>query len=503
MNKGELDISLLLGLTSDLFVIIDPFGKVLFYSLTDNQLLHFLRMPLQKGELFKNIVPAESEASVQLIIDKVLKTKQSHFTEVEYKNPEGKTLCLTKKYAPLLNEAGEVQLIYILGNDITPQKIFEKKLVSEAKNINNLIERANAIIIGLDTRGYITDWNNHCSKITGYEKDEVYAKRFSDFLLANEQKLNFDDHLPKILNELAVTNLEVTLVGKQGQLISTLVNGTVRATAAGAVVGVFFVGQDVTELMAYRSSLEIKVEERTKELMKALKKEKEVVEMKNRFVSIASHEFRTPLSTIRAATNYIRQSYPTMQPEERNAKFNDIDKQINHMTHLLDDVLLYGKSDAGKIQLHQTSVVLNEFLVKIVEEIETSTKNTHKVNTNFKNLYTEIVTDEKLLRSILTNLLSNAIKFSPAQQEISFDVQCAQGQLIITVRDEGLGIPNDELTKIFEPFLRGKGAVNIDGTGLGLSIVKKAVELLDGSIHVESHPEKGTVFTVHLPDTRQ
>ena len=170
------------------------------------------------------------------------------------------------------------------------------------------------------------------------------------------------------------------------------------------------------------------------------------------------------------------------------------------MTSLLDDVLLYGKADAGKIQLFLTRINLIAFMSQVIAQIEESTGRTHVVHKSFKALPDEICTDEKLLRSILTNLLSNAIKYSPGKKWISIYASYSNNCLTVSIRDEGIGISPNDRNKIFEPFLRGKDSAHIEGTGLGLSIVKKAIELLNGHIDVESKLNMGSLFTVTIPD---
>jgi signal transduction histidine kinase len=169
------------------------------------------------------------------------------------------------------------------------------------------------------------------------------------------------------------------------------------------------------------------------------------------------------------------------------------------MTSLLDDVLTYGKSEAGKINLITSAINFQEFIMRITEDVGHSTKNTHKILTELTNTPLELKTDEKLLRSLLSNLLTNAIKFSPGKEHVNLTIQGFEDRIQVQVRDEGLGIPIDEMERIFEPFLRGRGASSIPGTGLGLSITKKAVELLGGTIQLESRQSEGTTFTVVLP----
>lgn len=247
-----------------------------------------------------------------------------------------------------------------------------------------------------------------------------------------------------------------------------------------------------------REKLERQVKERTRELNEALSKEKELVELKSKFVAIASHEFRTPLATINFATNYLKDYLSKLQPVEINKKLESIEKQVRHMTFLLDDVLTLGKSESGKTKVVARKIDIHDFFQKIVEEVLYSTKSTHKVTLAFDSPLKEIEIDEKLLRNVFINLLSNAIKFSPEASEVILAVRSVDNQLRISVRDSGVGIPSNEFDKIFDPFHRGSNAGAIQGTGLGLSIVKKAVELLEGVLDFKSEIGKGSEFTVGI-----
>lgn len=479
-------------------IVTDSQGKILFFNeVAVNLCAEILAKPIQVGDNLVQVASQTRKDVVREIIRGIESKKQTEKYFAEYTNRQGTTLYLEFNYVPVTNEIGELTHIHTFIRDITPQKVFEQKLITQAANISNLIERANAIIIGVDTRGYITDWNEYCHKITGFDKDEVYAQKFTEVLLAKDEKY-FDDLLNQVLVNESVINHEIPVRTKSKKKAIFLLNGTHRTTTTNVVTGVLFVGQDVTELTEYRRSLERKVQERTKELQQALKKEKEVVEMKGRFVSIASHEFRTPLSSIEYAVNSIRNSN-SLDKTGLISKLDAIDKQIQHMNALLDDVLNYDKSEAGKIQLVISQIPLIDFIIKVTEDVGYNTKGTHTISKEFIDLPEKIASDEKLLRHVLINLLTNAIKFSPGKSNVYLGVKVIADLLHITVRDEGMGIPAHEHDKIFEAFVRGKEATAIQGTGLGLSIVKKAVELLGGSILMESETGKGTTFIVKIP----
>jgi len=188
-----------------------------------------------------------------------------------------------------------------------------------------------------------------------------------------------------------------------------------------------------------------------------------------------------------------------MTPEDIDRKLMSIETQVTHMTSLLDDVLTIGKGEAGKIEVNLITVPVRFFFENLVLEVVESHRRSHRVNLKINCAYEHFQTDEGLMRNILINLLSNAIKFSPQQNEIELTIIGNQSEIVFRVRDNGIGIPPEDIAKLFQPFYRAGNATSISGTGLGLSIVKKAVGLLGGKIETTSFVGKGTEFFVTLP----
>ena len=389
--------------------------------------------------------------------------------------------------------------VVVSFSDITEQKVYEDRLTSVARELTTLIDTANAPIFGIDWNGRINEWNQVTAKITGYSKAEVLGKKLIDEFILDGYKVSVTDLLKSALRGKEVTNYELPIFTRTGKVVTMLFNAAPRRNLDAEIIGVIGVGQNITELIEYRERLEMKVAERTKELNEALLKEKELVALKSKFVSMASHEFRTPLSTITFATNYIKRYKTRLSFEEMEKKLDKIEEQVGHMTYLLDDVLLIGKSESGKIKLNKTDIDIQDFCKKIIEEVTHSTKGTHKILPSIAAEKREISIDEKLLRNILINLLTNAIKFSPDANKVLLDVIYAHDMLTIQVKDWGMGIDKEDHEKIFEPFHRTNSAGPIQGTGLGLSIVKKAVELQHGTVEVTSELDKGTTFKIQIP----
>ena len=238
------------------------------------------------------------------------------------------------------------------------------------------------------------------------------------------------------------------------------------------------------------------------EIQKSLEKEKELNELKSRFVSMASHEFRTPLATILSSTSLI-EKYQVNIDEKIKKHTSRIRNSINNLTQILNDFLSLSKLEEGKIQNIPCKFNFKEFCDTIIEEMTILLKENQKLQYDYKinNSLGEVYLDKQLVRNIIYNLVSNAIKYSGNDGEIIIDFQLEEKEktIVIKVTDNGIGIPKEEQTQMFERFFRAKNATNIQGTGLGLNIVKKYVDLLNGDITYESEQNKGSKFIVKIP----
>ena len=238
------------------------------------------------------------------------------------------------------------------------------------------------------------------------------------------------------------------------------------------------------------------------EIRTALEKEKELSELKSRFITMTSHEFRTPLTTILSSAELLESYSHKWAPERNLVHFQRIQTAVKHMTCLLNDVLLIGKAEAGKLECNPVALDLAQWSRTLAEEIQITT-NTHTIAFRTSETCINACMDEKLLRHILSNLLSNAIKYSPRGGTVQFDLVCDQKDVIFHIQDEGIGIPAQDQAHLFDSFHRGSNVGTISGTGLGLAIVKRSVSLLAGKIAVNSEVGVGTTFTVTIPLNNQ
>ncbi|SDJ75365.1 PAS domain S-box-containing protein [Catalinimonas alkaloidigena] len=274
---------------------------------------------------------------------------------------------------------------------------------------------------------------------------------------------------------------------------SFILNAAPLPSDDGPIRQVLVVGENITEL-----------KHAEEEMRNALKKERELNELKTRFVSMASHEFRTPLSTILSSTSLVRkyQDSTAENKAERISKHLDrIKSSVNDLVGVLDDFLSIGKLDEGKIHVQPALLDLQDLAQITAEEMQSVAKvgQVIRVEADDPRL-TETMLDRKLIKAIFTNLLSNAIKYSAEGQRITLSLTpTPDAQVELRVQDQGIGIPEKEQKYLFNRFFRAGNATNIQGTGLGLHIVKRYVELQHGTIALESRANEGTTFIVRLP----
>ena len=235
------------------------------------------------------------------------------------------------------------------------------------------------------------------------------------------------------------------------------------------------------------------------EILKTLEKEKELSELKSHFVSMASHEFRTPLATILISSEMLKYYGHKLSEAKKVKRLDDIAEQVQRMTQLLDEVLLVGKAQAGAVLFQSTQVNISEFSQDVLSEISLNDGSKHTFNFDCQGEKTLVEIDPKLMRQIISNLLGNAVKYSPEGTTVDFEIKCEDNQAILKISDRGIGIPASDISRLFEVFHRASNVDTIAGTGLGLAIVKQAVELHGGSIAIESEEGVGTTFTVCIP----
>ncbi|MBN9390396.1 MAG: PAS domain S-box protein [Chloroflexi bacterium] len=323
------------------------------------------------------------------------------------------------------------------------------------------------------------------ARMLGYETGELLGHSTDIFLSATAK-----EQMPGIMaqRQQGINSLvEISLVRKDGRSFYTSVTG-VPIIKDGILDRVILVINDISERK--------KADE---EMQKTLAKEKELGELKSRFVSATSHEFRTPLTSIMSSAELLEHYGHRYGDEKKKEILKRIQTSVKYMSNMLDDILVFGRADAGKLQFNPVPLDLVTESREAIEEIKFQLNGRHEVEFTVKGFPVESMADPNSFKRILVNLLSNAIKYSPKGGVIGLELTYHPGQVEIQVSDQGIGIPPEDQDHIFEVFHRGRNVGLLSGTGLGLSIVKQSVDQHNGTIEVCSTPNTGTTFKVTLP----
>ena len=378
--------------------------------------------------------------------------------------------------------------IVSIGIDITEHQKAEIALQESEAKFRNLVEQTNDWVWEIDRNLVFTYVNPKVKEITGYEPEEILNHQIFEFL-PEDESIRFStvfNHF--FFRPEAFTHIEKKLIHKDGHRVDVESSGSPVFNIQGELQGYRGITRDITE----RKQVE-------RDIRKALTKEKELGELKSRFISMASHEFRTPLTTIYASAEAL-EHYRHRWSEEKNTGYlHRIQATVKHMTSLLNDVLIVGRADSGKLDCQPKWMDLEEFCRDLAVELQLGSGDDQRIEFSCTGDLKQVWADEKLLRQILGNLLSNALKYSPIHTQCYFQADRKGKNIVFRVQDEGISIPLADQKQLFDLFHRASNVGNIPGTGLGLAIVKKSVDAHGGKISFVTESGVGTTFTVVLP----
>ena len=381
---------------------------------------------------------------------------------------------------PLYNAAGDAYAICGISTDITERKRAEEALRSSLSTNRALINAMPDLLFRISGDGTYVNFKASKDYDLLIPPDEFLGKKVHEVMPPEVAKPTMH------CVEKALATGEVQIFEYQLARHEQLYYYEARIVVS-AEDEVMAIVRDITDRK--RAEAEIR---------NALEKEKELSELKSRFVTMTSHEFRTPLTTILSSAELLEDYSSRWSEDKKLLHLRRIILTVKHMTQLLNDVLLLGKAEAGKLQCSRSVFDVVQFCRDLVEEMQMIT-DSHTITFNHQCDCDKVDLDEKLVRHVLSNLLSNAIKYSPRGGNVYFELACTQKEVIFRVKDEGIGIPDIDKVQLFESFYRASNVGTISGTGLGLTIVKQAVDLHGGKITVESEVGVGTTFLVSLP----
>ncbi|MGB7443714.1 MAG: PAS domain S-box protein [Coleofasciculaceae cyanobacterium] len=459
------------------------FDKNLHYTLAEGKgLADFgLSKELIEGKTITEVFPPEIWHLKQKADQESLEGKSSVF-EMSY----GKRIYLVH-VLPVKNDRGEIFAGMAMWQDISDRKRAELALLEERNFISAILNTANAIILVLDPEGRIHRFNRFCEKLTGYTFEEVKGKFAWDLFLLKDDIEPVKAVVRELQSGKFANEYENYWVARDGTRRLLSWSNTVLLDADGSVKYVVAIAIDVTE------------RKKAEKARQALERERELSQLRLRFFSMASHEFRTPLSTILMSAQLLGTCSDTWSQEKKARNLQRIESATKHMIQLLEDILMINRAETRKLELQPAQINLSKFCWHLVEEIQLNAAPNQQVVYNCKCRCHNAYIDEKVLRSILSNLLSNAIKYSSDGSDVYLDLTCDNGQATLKIQDQGIGIPDSDQPLLFEAFHRGGNIDKIGGTGLGLTVVKHCLQLCGGSISFKSKVGVGTTFTVQIP----
>ena len=447
----------------------------------------------------------------------------------------------------LRDNDGQVVGMISSGIDITERKLAERALQREKERAQQYLDVANTLFVAVDTDDRITLLNRKGTELLGYTEKEALGKNWFDLVVHPADREKTREAFRDIVEDdsIATDYFESRVVAKddtqrlmawrnaavydeQGKKISNLLSGvdiTEQREAEERIQQMNAqleqrveqrteeLASAVNQLLNINKKMEFEIQERKtaeealrknqRELRKAYEKEKELSSLKSRFVSMASHEFRTPLSTILSSADLIEAYTKEEQQRKRERHTKRIKSAVSNLTGILNDFLSLSRLEEGRIESEPVEFGLAEFCHGIVDDLQGLLKSEQHINVQCSDDQETVILDKKMLHNVLNNLLSNAIKYSEAGTTVELRTDLSDEELQLTIKDQGIGIPEEEQQHLFTRFFRAHNVENIQGTGLGLNIVKRYVELMNGTVTFESTLGEGTTFVVRLPRQQQ
>jgi PAS domain S-box-containing protein len=373
-----------------------------------------------------------------------------------------------------------------LRAEIVERQRTEAALRQTNYTLQALINASPRAIFTLDVAGKVNVWNPAAELLFGWTEAEVLNQ--SSPVPIDEPLEDGSTLYANVLNGTIYTGVEQRQHRKDGTEIDVIVSMAPLQDSEGRTNGIVAVIADITE------------RKRLDEIRLALERERELSALKTRFFSMASHEFRTPLSTALAAAQVLENSSDVWQDsEKRRRNLRRIQDAVNNMVQMLNDILTINRAETGKLDFKPKRLDLDTFCQHLIEEMRLSVGSLHQLVFTQRGTAVTVYLDEKLLTSMLSNLLWNAVKYSPQGGEVSLTLEFQPEQILLEIGDQGIGIPPEDLDQLFEPFHRGRNVRTIPGTGLGLVVVQKCVELHHGTLAITSELGVGTTCRITLP----
>ena len=487
-------------------------------------------------DFLSNIHP-EDRDKVQATITKAIKNTTNYTIQYRITLPDLSVHWLHEKGKVFKNSSGTPERIIGVTNSITKQKLAEEKLkeseeklrnytialeakvTERTKELTSVVQKLVAANLSLEDQILITEEAENIAlnskqvlanitknfpkgfvvvvdidlKIIFIDGEEIEALGFTS--LAYTNATIYDGiGITEVTRDILIKEIKKTFKGEHCsfeiniQDRSYLVNTTPLLNNENQIEQILLVNNNITQ----QKQIEL-------DILKTLTKERELSELKSRFISMASHEFRTPLSAILSSAILIEKQNEPGKEDKRIKYVSKIRSNVKNLVVILNDFLSLGKLQEGKVIAHPEVFNLIAFTETLIEEFEDLKKVGQTINLQCKLTSIKVFLDVKLLKHIIYNLVSNAIKYSEEHQDININITIKNQLVCIEIKDKGIGIPTEDQNNMFQRFYRANNASNIQGTGLGLNIVKQYTELMDGTINFKSEINEGSIFYIEFP----
>jgi PAS domain S-box-containing protein len=394
--------------------------------------------------------------------------------------------CSSNLYA---TEWQKLQVLYKSGQE--PEVKTELRAREEEERFRTTFNYAPVGIahVGIDGKWLLV--NQKLCDLVGYTQQELQWQTSQDMTHPDDRDIELEYLRRMLSQEMQTYTMEKRYICKNGSVVWINLTASLVCETNSKPKYFIFLVSDISE----RKQAEIKLQQERE-------KQKQVSELKARFVCMVSHELRSPLHRISFSTSLLKR-YRHQWNDDKTLKYlHHIQTAVEHLGELMDNVLIIGRSEAGKLRFEPIELNLEQFCRDLIIALQQSRGSKHPIILTYYSECTKVCVDEKLLQPILTNLLDNAIKYSSNGSIIDLKIACLNKQVIFEIKDQGVGIPEPDIQNLFEPFHRGKNVNDIHGSGLGLAVAKKLVDLHGGQISVVSEVGVGTTFTITLPTSK-
>jgi PAS domain S-box-containing protein len=486
LSEATARLQALLATASDAVVTIAADSTVMDWNHAAEQMFGWRRDEALGRMLTELIVPAAQRehhmAGMQRYLAGGSPRIMNRRVEMQALRREGELFDVELSVWPVPTAAGLTFSSFV--RDISQRKAAARALAESEAKYRKVVENVSEGIL-VTANGRILFANPRSLELTGQDEATARARPFIDFIHPDDRERVLANHLRRMRGEPVENHYQFRVLHRDGST-RWLETSSVQFEWQGAPSTLNF----LTDVTQRRQAEE--------DMRNALQRERELSELKSRFVAVASHEFRTPLSAILSSVELIEDYGDRLPPEEHREIFGFIKSAARRMNGMIEQVLTTSKLDSGKFVFQPTPTAVAPLLAQVSAEMDQANQQAQRIAVACDGLDGQRLLDAPLVRHILVNLLGNALKYSPADQPVQCSASADGQRLRLQVRDHGIGIPEADMQRLFQSFHRGANVGNVPGTGIGLHVVKQCVDLHRGTITVDSAPGRGTTFDVVL-----